>query len=326
MKVYLKILFVLIVLGAAFWLVFSKYGLFRSDKRFAYQTPSKITKVEIRSDSITTILERGDNEWIVNGEHKANQEVVDNFKLVILKMQVEYPLPKIYAAQLTDTLIMKKGMQIKLYHGESVKRNYYIYSADSIGCIGLINGKQQAYSLYMPGYTVSLCDYISADPSFWLNNIVFSYFPSQIQSVQVENMVEPAQSFKIEQTDRNQYRLKDTYNLLEVSNPDTMAIRRYLTYFHSVNFDSYPNMTDTEKQEILLSDYAYMLTVKTDKGEYSYKIIYIPINDEYDAYGNPLDYDRQRFYLGINNGQDIAIASWLEFDILLKNLSDFVNK
>jgi hypothetical protein len=300
--------------------------MFRSDKRFACSRPEQITRVEINNRDFAVVLEKTGGGWAINETHLANKDMIDNMKLVISKLKVEYPLPKMYAETITDSLIVTEGMHVKLYVGKSLKKSYYLYASDSLECIGLIEGKKQAYSLYMSGFTVNPYKYLSANPSFWLDNIAFSYYPNEIVSVEVENMHEPRQSFKIKLRGVNDYKLIDSYNLREAPDFDTLMIKRYLTYFNMVAFDSYPDLSEEDKQEILLSDYAYVLHIETKNEKNSYRVIYIPVNDELDAYGNPLQYDRQYFYLSMNNGNDIAKASWLVFDILLKNLLDFVDK
>ena len=327
MKAYLKMTITVVVLGLAFWLIFSKKGLFCSDKNFAYTDIDEISRIEIinYNDSLLTTLEFMDNEWMINGEHIANIEMIEDLKFVISKLEVEYPLPKIYAEVLTDSVIMVQGMNVKIYAGKSLKRDYFLYTSDSLDCVGLLKGKQQAYSLYMPGIPLNPIDYLNANPVFWLDNVAFSYLPKDIVSVEVENMQQPDQSFKIINGVDNQFKLIDSYNLREMPNIDTMAVKRYLTYFNKAIFDRYTDFSDIERQELLLSDYAYVLTIETKDKKDVYRVIYIPANDDFDAYGNTLEYDRQQFYLSINGGKDIVIASWLNFNILLKNLSDFVN-
>ncbi len=80
-----------------------------------------------------------------------------------------------------------------------------------------------------------------------------------------------------------------------------------------------------EHQAILLSDSPYKLTVGI-KGQkpIELQLFYITDDENLDAFGNALKYDPNRLYLSINNGQDIALAKWVSFDLLLRDLAYFV--
>lgn len=326
-KNYNKISFTNLIQLTAIVLLCWGCGIFSSDKKFAYKRMSQITRIEITGDSSMSILENINNKWLVNGEYPANKDMMSNLTLVLSKLKVEYPLPRVYAQTLTDSLIIEKGMHIKLYAKTNLKRDFYILSSDSLGCIGLINGEQQAYMLHMPGYNINLRDYIAPNYMFWLNNVLFSYYRNDIMSVEVENKEHPNESFRIDVMERGNYQLTDTQNLNIVQNINDIAIKRYLTYFNTITFDSYAKLSEVEKKQLLSQQYSYKLTIQSKKEKNSYKIRYILLPDsELDIYGNPLKYDRYHFYISKNDDSNIMVASWITFDILLKNLSDFVNK
>jgi hypothetical protein len=324
----IKILLAISIFIFLFAFIFLKSYIFNYDKDFAYKNIENISKIQIESDSLLNVIEKIDGKWIINGEYPIADDLLDNIKIFVSNLLIKYPLPKMYAKIISDTLIKDKGINVSIFADNKLKRDYYLYSLDSLGCIGLVKGEKQAYCLYIPAYSyVNLYDFLNHEAQYWIDNIVFSHPYRDIIEIEVENKWQPEQSFKIRQTETEKFELIDTYNSKKIAHYDSLKMQRYLTYFNYAVFDNYQDISIEKKQEILSSlssnNYMYKLVIKTKKTDEDYYIVPICINNEFDIYGKALEYDRNHFYLVFNNKQKIAKALWLNFDILLKNLSDF---
>lgn len=297
-----------------------------NDKKFSLNSVDRITTVELSRDSLFTKLVKTDSGWMVNDEHRAGEEPLDALLFLLNTQAVVSPVPERQALQ-AQALLEREGIRIRAYEGRTLSLDFTVAATDSLGYIGRVEGKKQLYILQQPDTEEeNPFDYLTPLPSFWRHNVVVSALPADIVSVTVDNLDDPEQSFSITRTSDSTLLLTDLYNRQVVTNANLPKLRRYLSYFNGVSYDRMLDLSDEEQKAILLSASPYQLSLATKGGEHvSLQVFYIATG-EFDPYGNPLDYDPNKFYLAMNEGQDIALAYWVEFDLLLKNLSDFVEK
>jgi sRNA-binding regulator protein Hfq len=298
--------------------------LFVSEKKFGNINQDEIDFVEITRDSIKTELQKNDSGiWLANGK-ATNQQIIDNLIYALSHQHADFPVPMSITKQTVDKL-NKQGFNVKVFSDNSKKLDFKISSIDTL-CVGLVTNKRQPYALAIPGYTDKTIDYISANASFYFNNNVFKYLPSEIESVTVENIENPEQSFTIFNNRGNQLMLFAVENQNFINSFDEKKIRTYLSYFNGVEYTKMLDITKKEQRNIINRKPSYKLIVKTNKNKISLTITNIALNKPVERYGKLQLIDTDSFYLIMNDNQDIALAKWTDFDILLKKISDFVDK
>jgi hypothetical protein len=298
--------------------------LFVSEKKFGNINQDEIDLIKIKRDSIQTELQKTENGiWLADGK-LTNNLIIDNLIYALEHQYAEFPVPVNITKQVTDK-INQQGFRIKVFSGRTKKLDFKISSFDTL-CVGLVTNKKQPYALSIPGYNDKITDYVSANASFYFNNNVFKYLPSEIERITVENIENPSESFMIFQNTKNQLMLFDIANQNFITSFNEKKIRYYLSYFNGVEYTKMLDIAKKEKNNIIKRKPAYKLTVKTNKNKISLTVKNIILNKPTEVYGQLQLIDTNNFYLIINDNQDIAIAKWTDFDILLKKLSDFVDK
>jgi hypothetical protein len=142
----------------------------------------------------------------------------------------------------------------------------------------------------------------------------------------VEDLDNPEQSFTLRLDTLGVAKLQALYSGSELTNLNTDHVKRYLSYFRGLNFERYATELGKEEAEaMLLSGAAYIFTIASHSGETQViKLFYIPVGDELDAFGRPTKVDLNRCYLLQDDDVNVAIALWVDFDILIKSIKFFV--
>ncbi len=324
-NMFMKHIRVLLSITALFAILFVVSCGKRPDKQFSLNDVSSVTKVELFQDSLSVILTKTDSVWMVNSEYVAGEEAIDMLLNILNSQQVVGAVSAVQADSAL-TLLAEKGLRIKVYEGKKrASLDFTVYYTPELGFYGLVEGNRQAYRLQLPLVEDNPYDYLSAMPSFWRNNVLVSALPSEIRMVWVDDMEDPEKSFRINRKDDGTLELYDPYNEVVVENADVARMNTYLGYFNGLSYERMLDLNPEDHKSILLSPSPYRLSVKTaDGNRIALQLFYI--SNDFDAYGNPLDYDPDRFYLSMNNGSDIALAKWVDFDLLLRELSYFVDK
>jgi hypothetical protein len=320
----IKVLFLLLFFFVIIYFIINAPLLFVSEKKFGNVNQDEINLIKIERDSIQTELQKTqDGIWLANGK-ATNKEIIDNLIYALSHQYADFPVPANITKQVIDK-INKQGFQIKVFSGNSKKLDFRIGCFDTL-CVGLVTSKKQPYVLSIPGYADKIIDYISANASFYFNNNVFKYLPSEIERITVENIKNPAESFMIFHDAKNRLMLFDIENQNFINSFNEEKIRNYLSYFNGVEYTKMLDVNRKQKNNIIKQIPSYKLILKTNKNKISLTIKNIVMNKPTELYGQLQLIDTNNFYLIMNDNQDIAIAKWIDFDILLKKLSDFVDK
>jgi len=320
----IKILLLLLLLCIIAYFVIHAPTLLMSEKKFGGIEQDEIDVIEIKRDLIQTELKKNaDGLWYVN-EKTTNIELVENLLYALSHQQADFPIPMSMTKQAIDKL-NQQGFAIRVFSKKSKKLDFKICLIDTL-CVGLVKNKKQPYALSIPGYNDKTIDYVSANESFYFNNNIFKYLPSEIESVTVENITKPNESFTVFQNQRGQLMLYSVESKNFMNNFIEDKARKYLSYFNGVEYTKILEISQNERMHILNLEPTHKLTLKTNKTKISLTIIPIPLDSPVERYGKNQLYDTDNFYLLMNDNQDIAIAKWINFDILLKGLSDFVDK
>ena len=320
----IKILSILLLLCTIAYFIIHAPTLLMSEKKFGGIEQDEIDFIEIKQDSIQTELKKSaDGMWYAN-DKATNSELIENILYALSHQQADFPIPMNITKRAMDKL-NKQGFEVRVFSKKSKKLDFKICLLDTL-CVGLVKNKKQPYVLSIPGYSDKTIDYISANASFYFNNSIFKYLPSEIESVTVENIINSNESFTVFQTMRGQIMLYSIENKSFANYFDENKIRKYLSYFYGIEYTKMLDVSKQESKNIINLAQTHKLTVKANKSKISLTITPKPLKSPVELFGKNRLYDTDNFYLLMNENQDIAIAKWVDFDILLKNLSDFVEK
>ena len=315
MRAYITI--AAVVLAALAWLRFSKVEIFNSDKHFAVDQAEALTRIELSSGEGRIVLSKSNEQWYIY-DAPANPEAVKRLLRVLTEIDVEYPMPKVHENSFSEISREAGGLHLLLYEGEDCIRNYHLMFTEAPGCIGLLDGKKQVYCLKVTGMDdQSVEASLSAEPEYWLQNLLFDLHPDEIVSISLFNNERKEESFTMACSDTS----ATVTDHSGIRRPiDREVAGRYFSYFMNVSFVRYINpadLSEEEQQGLMQTEPSHILTVETRTGKQTYKARYIPEPDRTDEYGNPLIYNRDSFYLSLPDGK-LVKAKWITFDILFK--------
>jgi len=293
-----------------------------SGNNFAVKDIENITRIELSDKNNQLILSKTeDNQWLVSS-FPANMRNISNLKKILADIEVQYPLPKMYASVYSTQKIVSEGIWVKTFKGKNAVKSYYLLFTEDKGVetIGLMEGSQKSFVLELPGLDIDFDDYIVAEQGFWENNILFSFKPGEIKHLKIDHNENPNNSFSVT--------IADSISLFDINGKnvrfDKTKMDVYLSYFGNISFDSNLTVSEDEKQKIISTKPLYIITIESPT-ENTVCYIHPIIDNNTDDYGNPLIYNRDFFNLVIPQKNIFAKARWLEFDILLEELNYFID-
>ncbi len=203
-----------------------------------------------------------------------------------------------------------------MYEKRRLLKSFYVYKtgSNSYGNIMKMKERTKPFIVYVPGYEGDIGSAFISCELFWLPFTVFNLLPSEISSVTLENIADPASSFTIADTG-SKYRLSDLKDIL--SGWDSSRVRRYISYFTMVPFESWAfDISESEKIRFSSESPAFRISVrKSDGGEVILTLwerVFRTVKK------TPTGYGEKRM-----TGMSIFIMRYFDIDPLLKKISYF---
>jgi hypothetical protein len=312
----------LILLAVAFYV----YRFVGSDTTFGLTDSSCVTRIRIAADSSKVTLIKKDDSWYLS-DGNPTRSVADDALYALSLLQVKSPLPQSAAEEYNAA--MNEAVSVSLGGRFMNKRSYKLCRLKDLGLVGVLHGKKTPYLLEVRGNSeLDVLDMLSTNSLYWRQDVVFSFTPAEIRTVAVENIIEPQQSFVLQVDTLGQVKLTDTYLGKEITPVVAEKVKKYLSYFTQVGFEHYvTDLSPLEVESILLSGFAYMITVEDIyDNRQSVKLFLLPTDDALDAFGRPTQVDLNRCCIQINDEPQLALALWVDLDILLPSFDYFMNK
>lgn len=296
--------------------------LFYSATSFGFRNANKVRHLTFEDGVQRVVLGKHGDRWLMGGSGEAAQQdkLVD--ALYALQMlQVKYPLP----LELTDS-VKGNGLHVTVSGWLGDMRSYSLYRCDSL-LVGRVGVSDPYYVLEVRGNEgLNLFSLLSANAMSWRKTMIVNLLPTQIASVTVEDLANPARSFSLTLDTLGSAKLLSMYSGEEHTKLNMEHVKRYLSYFRGLSVERYATELGKEEAEaVLLTDAAYIITIVSREGvSQLIKLFYIPMGEELDAFGRPTKVDLNRCYLQVDDDTNLAVALWVDFDILIKEVKFFV--
>jgi len=233
-----------------------------NNSSFAAEPEKEITRIELSNGEQRLILEKYGTEWLIDGKSETRKSAI----LFIIKILEDIKIKSPVSSELFAGEITAKGIvpvNVKVYEKRKLLKTFLVYKTESnqYGNIMKIRGASKPFIVYVPGFEGDIGSAFSMNELFWQPYTVFNLLPSEISSVVFENLSDTASSFSIA--------LKNHHYVLSglpgnLTGWDTTMVRRYLSYFVRVPFESWAfGMGEKEKQILESQNPIYRLTVST---------------------------------------------------------------
>ncbi|MBN1108363.1 MAG: hypothetical protein JXA55_06315, partial [Bacteroidales bacterium] len=155
----------------------------------------------------------------------------------------------------------------------------------------------------------------STSELYWLPFTLFRLLPSEIESVEFENISDPQSSFSI-QRQNNLFVLSGELNYEAAW--DTSRVRRYISYFTQVPFENWAfDLDEEERRKILKREPICNISVRETTGA-RLKLTLWEMTDQATGLN-----DSDRLWGKTDNREELFILRYFDIDPLLKKISYF---
>lgn len=239
---------VLLLGSLAAWYLFSGKGnstVAGNDRQFAVKETENIQKIFLADrKGNTTTLERKADSWIYDGKWQVRETAIKNLLEAIRNVEMMYK-PSTAAVPNMVKSLASEGIKVEIYDRQNrLMKSYYVggATADETGTYMILEGAEQPYVTYIPGWTGNLRYRYSLQGEDWRDRTVLAFDPENISSVSVEYPKQQNQSFILEKKG-SQYQVKPFYELTPVIRKPyrDRSAESYLTGFVQLGAEAFEN-------------------------------------------------------------------------------------
>jgi hypothetical protein len=290
----------------------------KTSSSFASEPKQEITKIEFSESGKRLTLEKKSESWMINGKTEARKSGI-YFILRILKgIKIKSPVSQeLFESEITGKKVTP--VKVKVYENRKLLKTFIVYKtrSNTYGNIMKIKESSKPFIVYVPGYDGDIGSGFTINELFWQPYTVFNLLPSEIASVNFENLSDTASSFSIISRDHHYFLSGAAGNL---SGWDPSFVERYISYFAWVPFESWAfEIGKAEKKSIEVQQPLYRITVITTTGRKNVLSLWVMQNGKSGA--TAIDSDR---LLGKTEERDeLFILRYFDIDPLIKKRSYF---
>lgn len=290
----------------------------KGNSSFASEPETGITRIEFSLGGKTLTLEKAGEEWLLNGGSKTRKSGILFILRVLEDIKIKSPVsPELFEAEITAKSI--EPVRVKVYERRKLIKSFFVYKTGSnvYGNIMKMRSGSKPFIVYVPGFEGDIGSGFTNNELFWLPYTIFNLMPSEIASVDFENLSDTANSFSI--LNKNHiFNLSDRWN--SISGWDTSLVKRYLTYFTMIPFEKWAlDLGEAEKRKIESGKPLYRISVEQVNRTKSVLTLW-----ERKAEGDSsLIKDSDRMFGKTDNREELFIIRYFDIDPLLKKRSYF---
>lgn len=324
-----------------------KGNMHQLNNEFAVDDTANITKIFLADKGNRTVkLERlADGAWKLNDKYAAHSESVGIMLKTLISLDVKSPVAK---KARNNIILMMAGKSvkveiyqrvytirifdwIKLFPHEKKTKTYYVGDAtmDNMGTFMLMEGSEDPYIVYIPGFRGFVSSRYSAFENDWRDHAIFNSKLPDIKKVTMEYPETPQFSFSVSNGNNRNFTLEALSDNKVIQNFDTIKVIQFLGSFRNVNFEGFLTDMDKKQQDSVL---ALPPTVRITLDDNSGKKFVLNAwhrkasSGEVDIEGNPMVWDRDRMFAKVEGTNELVSIQFFVFDRILKPITWFTDK
>ncbi|HZL76830.1 MAG TPA: hypothetical protein VFB97_03945 [Bacteroidales bacterium] len=288
----------------------------KGESSFAVEQQNAITRIEFSEGEKKLVLEKQAEGWTVNGKHEARKSGISFMLRILAEIQIKSPLaPELFRSEIRQNNIAP--VKVRIFENNRLLRSFLVYQTETnkYGNVMKRSESSKPFIVYVPGFEGDIGSAFTLNELFWQPFTVFRLLPSEISAVKLENITDPASAFSI--TNKcNIYTLSDMNGSL--SGWDTAQVRRYLSYFAWIPFESWAaDLPDPEKKKIESGPPVFRITVTRADGVETLLTLWERTID------SSVTKDSDRLWAKTGERDDLFIIRYFDIDPLLKKKSYF---
>jgi hypothetical protein len=318
-KVLLRSIILFIIVGLFLVILFTRKSPFgKNNSSFGSEPKGEITRIEFLENGKKLTLQKEEESWLVNGKAEARKSGILFIIRVLKEIKIKSPVsPELFESEITGKRITP--VRVTVYEKNRLLKSFYVYKTQSniYGNIMKMKLSSKPFIVYVPGYEGDIGSVFSPNELFWEPFTVFNLLPSEIASVDLENLSDTTASFLISQKDHH-YSLSGTAGKL--NGWDTSLVTRYISYFAFVPFESWAfELGEAAKKSIEAQQPLYRITVNTTSGRK--KVLTLWRKDSVNN-GNTVP-DSDRLYGKTEEIDVLFVMRYFDIDPLIKKRAYF---
>ena len=312
-----SLLFTLAILLLLLFIFKSRSPFGKGNSSFASEPQKEITKIELSEGGRRLSLEKEGENWLINGKMEARKSGI----LFIIRVLQDMKIRSTVSAELFESEITGKRIvpvRVKVYEKRKLLKSFLVYKtrSNTNGNIMKIREGSKPFIVYVPGYEGDIGSGFTLNELFWQPYTVFNLLPSEIASVNFENLSDTASSFSI--FNKNQSYVISG-NTRELTGWDSTHVTRYLSYFTWIPFESWAfEIGEEEKKMVESQQPLYRITVNTSGGNKTVLTLWERMTGE-----NIKTKDTDRLLGKTQNRDEFFIMKYFDIDPLIKKRSYF---
>lgn len=334
------IIAIILVITAIILFTQNHYSTLKSNEtNFSLRDTSSITKIFIADKNVNSVvIERTSKGWILNGTHSANTDLVNTLLATMKNLKVKAPVSLASHDNVVKRLSsIAKKVEIyqevyridlwgfKLFKHEKLTKVFYVGDAtrDNMGTNMLMEGAEQPYVVYLPGFRGFVSARFSPLIDDWMSHIVFAKNLSEIKSLTISFGEEADSGFKVDVKDAmGNYDIVRLVDNQVLDSYDTLKVLNLMTSFADLRYESRLNniLPFQRVDSVINSPSMYEITLVDNSDDTTFVKIFkknrVPdaISKQYDKL-TPVDHDRS--YGLLNDGEDFVLLQFYVFDKVL---------
>jgi hypothetical protein len=348
-RITLIIVLILLLVAAGLFLT-NSYSTLRKDvSDFSIQDTASITKIFLadKNNNEVTLERNPAGGWQVDGKYIAQEAKMSSFLKTLKDLEVRAPVP--LAARnnvITRMAVIAKKIEIyqvaprinlfnkiKLFPHEKLTKVYYIgdVTQDNQGTYMLMEGEEEPYIVYIPGFRGFVSTRYSALKADWRDFTVFHTPINQIKAIKVEFPGNPAEGYEFEVKDNQNIILRSLMDNRVLESYDTIRALNFLTGFEDIRFESLlAHLLEKEYIDSVSASVPKTVITLTDRAgavnqvKIFEKKSFAPTYSEDGATLEPLDMDRA--YALVNDGEDFVLIQYYVFGRVTRTLGFLTGK
>jgi hypothetical protein len=287
----------------------------KDETSFAAIPQKEITRIEFSGRNGTLTLEKKDT-WFVNGKNEARRSGIAFIERILTEIKIKSPVsPDLFEKEITSGKI--DPVKVRVYENNKLLRSFLVYKTGSniYGNIMKMRERSKPFIVYLPGFEGDIGSGFNMNELFWLPYTIFNLLPSEISTVNFENLRDLSSSFNI-RCSNDVFTLSDGNNNL--SGWDTTRVRRYLSYFTLIPFEKWAlELSQPESDSIQSTPPLCRIGVKKTDGTAITLTLWEKIIPETGSK------DSDRLWGKTGSGSNLFVMRYFDIDPLLKKKSYF---
>lgn len=288
----------------------------RRNTSFASYPGKEITAIEFIQGEKKLRLEKGEEEWLVNGSVPARKSSISFILRILLEMKIKSPV----SPGTADSVIASvEPVRVRVFEDRKRINSFLVYKTptNEYGNIMKTSVRAKPFIVHVPGSDNNIGPAFTLNELYWKPYAIFNLLPSEINRLVLEHTADTSGSFSISRENGGFALFSGERKL---TGWDNAKLTRYLSYFTFIPFETWAfDLDETARQKIAGEEPAYIIRIWPEKSG----PVILRLWERRNADGSV---DTDRLYGKTENADQLFIVRYFDIDPILKKRAYFYSE